>query len=37
MGVNYEIENELENFVKIDDSVCKTLEIRDDKFSPIRS
>jgi hypothetical protein len=36
MGVNYDIENELEDFVKVDSSVCKTLEIRDDKFSPVR-
>ena len=37
MGINYEIESELESFVKVDESVCKTLEKRDDKYSPIRS
>jgi hypothetical protein len=36
MEVNMDMEGELENFVKVDESVCKTLEKRDDKYSPAR-
>lgn len=33
---NKDIEHELDSFVKVDDSIVKALEERDDKFSPVR-
>jgi hypothetical protein len=36
MKANQILEIELEIFVQADDSICRTLEVRDDKLSPIR-
>jgi hypothetical protein len=36
MGANKEIETELEGFVRVDESVCKELEKRNDRYSPVR-
>jgi hypothetical protein len=35
IAANKEIEEELDSFVKLDDSIVKTLEIRDEKLSPV--
>lgn len=34
---NLDMEKELDGFLKADDSVCKVLEERDERYSPIRS
>ena len=37
MRHNKEMEEELENFVNADDSVCRKIRDRDDRLSPLRS
>jgi hypothetical protein len=37
ISANREIEGELDSFVKLDDSIVKTLEKRDEKLSPVIS
>lgn len=37
IAANHEIEQELDNFVKLDESIVKTIDKRDERFSPVRS